>query len=174
MTDNPGPIEYTARERALFDALPRERPSPPYEATAILAELRAEGLLPANRESRAARHAVGWLVAAGIALFMISVGAGYRMGERAERARSLEGMLEREDLTLTDRVFVMQRAGSAYVRAAHDYATASKGVDSTAIHVASQTLAGVAKAVARTDLDGGLSERLTAVLGTRTQPVSWY
>jgi hypothetical protein len=173
MTDGPGPIEYTARERALFDALPRERPSPPFEETAILAELRAEGLLPGRRPPAAGRR-VHWRIAAGVARLMGSVGAGYRMGERAERARSLEGMLDREDLTLTDRVFVMQRAGSAYVRAAHDYATASKGVDSTAIHVASQTLAGVAKAVARTDLDGGLSERLTAVLGNRTQPVSWY
>jgi hypothetical protein len=173
MTDGPGPIEYTARERALFDALPRERPSPPFEETAILAELRAEGLLPGRRTPAAGRRQLGWLAAAGIALFMVSVGAGYRMGERAERARSLEGMLARDDLALTDRVLLMQRAGSAYVSAAHGYARASSGVDSTAIQVASQTLAGVARAVARTDLDGGLSERLTAVLN-RNQPVSWY
>jgi hypothetical protein len=173
MTDGPGPLEYTARERALFDALPRERPSPPFEETAILRELRAEGLLPSRPRSLSGRN-MGWLVAAGIALFMVSVGAGYRMGERAERVRSLEGMLAREDLPLNDRVLLMQRAGSAYVRAAHGYATASSGVDSTAIQVASQTLAGVARAVARTDLDGGLSERLTAVLANRTQPISWY
>jgi hypothetical protein len=67
----------------------------------------------------------------------------------------------------------MQRAGSAYVRAAKGYANAVGRNDSTAVEVASRVLLGAAQAVARTNLDGGLTPDLTAALQTpTTRPVS--
>jgi hypothetical protein len=101
------------------------------------------------------------------------------MGARVERGRSLEAQIDREGLSANERVLVLQRAGSAYVRAAHAYADAVAETDSTAVEVASQVLIGAAQAVARTDLDGGLTPRLTAVLASDAAdpdapPAIWY
>src|SRR3569623_2032129 len=77
-----------------------------------------------------------------------------------ERRSSLEDMLARKDLTTGERVLLLQRAGSAYVLAAQSYANATAHIDSSAVEVASQVLLGAAHAVARSSMDGGLSQRL--------------
>ena len=82
-------------------------------------------------------------------------------------------MLTRTDLSLADRILLMQRAGSAYVRAANSYASAASRTDSTAIEVANRVLRGAAQAVARSKLDGGLTPSLTAALrSTAADPPS--
>ena len=61
-------------------------------------------------------------------------------------------------------MLLLQRAGSAYVRAAQGYADATTRIDSTAVEVASQVLVGAAHAVARNNLDAGMAARLAEVL----------
>ena len=90
--------------------------------------------------------------------------AGSAFGSwRAERA-SIEGMLRQRDMLLAERVLLLHRAGSAYVQAAQSYADAARTIDSTAVEVASAVLLGAAQAVARSDMDGGLSPRLASLL----------
>jgi hypothetical protein len=163
--------EYTEEERRLFAALPRERPGDPGTELRLLETLAREGYF---RRTRGRSWA--WLqVAAAAALLLL----GGWMGARVERGRSLEAQIDREGLSANERVLVLQRAGSAYVRAAHAYADAVAETDSTAVEVASQVLIGAAQAVARTDLDGGLTPRLTAVLASDAAdpdapPAIWY
>lgn len=167
MPDEPVP-EYTPEERALLAALPRERPGDPAAEGRLVDALAREGWFRRARGSR------GWLqAAAAIALLFLGGLAGARFQERG----TLEAMIDREDLSANERVLVLQRAGSAYVRAAHAYADAVAETDSTAVEVASQVLIGAAQAVARSDLDGGLTPRLTAVLASGpAEPDSliWY
>jgi hypothetical protein len=85
---------------------------------------------------------------------------------------SLESQLERTDLTVAERILLIQRAGSAYVRASNGYAGAVATTDSTATEVARRVLEGAAQAVARSNLDGGLSKNLTAALRTTTVPTA--
>ena len=161
-------LEYTPEERALLAALPRERPGDPAAEGRLVDVLAREGWFRPARRSR------GWLqAAAAIALLILGGLAGARFHERG----TLEAMIDREDLSANERVLVLQRAGSAYVRAAHAYADAVAETDSTAVEVASQVLIGAAQAVARSDLDGGLTPRLTAVLASGpAEPDSliWY
>src|SRR6185295_1952714 len=107
--------------------------------------LRAEGYFQ--------RSGVLWrrtiLAAAALALFAV----GIATGSFATRRNSLEDLLARNDLTVPDRILLLQRAGSAYVRAAQGYADATARVDSTAVEVASRVLVGAAHAVARNRLD---------------------
>jgi hypothetical protein len=95
---------------------------------------------------------------------------------RYAQRNSLEQQLARTDLTVSDRVLLLQRAGSAYVRAAQGYADATAHVDSTAVEVASRVLLGAAHAVARNGLDAGLSHGLTTVLTpvVNRKPVTWF
>lgn len=160
--------EYTEAEARLLASLPRERHGDPATEERLVDALAREGWLRPPRRSRA------WLqAAAAIALLLVGALAGARVNER----RSLEAMIDREGLSANERVLVLQRAGSAYVRAAHAYADAVAETDSTAVEVASTVLIGAAQAVARTDLDGGLTPRLTAVLAAGpVEPDSliWY
>jgi hypothetical protein len=165
--------EWSVEERELMSLLPREAHVPAGEADRIAEVLRAEGAF------RPRRHRYQWALraAAAVALLLIGGAAGAHLSARG----SLETMLEREDLTTEQRILLLQRAGSAYVQAAHAYANATSHTDSTAVEVASQVLIGAAQAVARSDLDGGLSPRLTAVLASARQdksdtqkPLLWF
>ena len=166
--------EYNERERRLLGLLPRESHLDPAAEDRLVDALRAEGFFQRRRSwQRAALQ-----VAAAIALLLFGGAVGGRLAMRG----SLEASLQRNDLTVADRILLLQRAGSVYVRAANAYASATAQTDSTAVEVASQVLIGAAQAVARSDLDGGLSPELTAVLqkaaqsrGASTrQPTLWF
>lgn len=151
-----------------FADLPRTAALTPGEFERLAERLRDEGLLrPRRRPTR-------WMAgaAAAVALFSLGAFAGVRYAQK----NSLEQMLARTDLTVAERVLVLQRAGSAYVRAAQAYADATAHVDSTAVEVASKVLLGAAHAVARNSLDAGLSHNLTTVLTpvVNRKPVIWF
>ena len=153
------------RMRRLFAGLPRESPPEPRELDAVVAALKAEGLLR-GRDRR-----FSWMLQLAAAVVLVVLGgiAGARIASR----NSLEAMLARTDLSMSDRIFLLQRAGSAYVRAANSYAAAASRTDSTAIEVSSRVPLGAAQAVARSKLDGGLTPSLTAALrATAAEPAS--
>jgi hypothetical protein len=147
--------EWSADERAAFDALPREGTLTPGEENRLVAALRNEGFF---RGSTRVPMVLLQLAAAAV-LFVAGGYAGTRMASR----HTIESLLERTDLSLDDRVFLLQRAGSAYVRAANGYANATSSVDSAAVEVASQVLMGAAHAVARQSLDGGVTVQLATM-----------
>jgi hypothetical protein len=151
-----------ARERRLFAALPRESDADPRELDHLIGALRAEGFL---RRRRAGVH---WsvLLAASVVFAALGGVAGARIAMRS----SLEAQLERTDMSVSERILLMQRAGSAYVRASNAYAGAVAQADSTAVEVASRVLLGAAQAVARSKLDGGIAPNLTAVLRAPSVP----
>lgn len=165
MTDD---RDLTPHERDLFARLPRHAPSG--DAGAVLAALRAE------------RHVTlrpRWMSASlriAAAFALLAVGA--IGGSQFERRRALEGLLARDDLPMAERVLLLQRAGSAYVRAAHNYAAATAQSDSTAVEVASQVLRGAASALQKTSLSTPLSSGLVSVLQTsddrRPRTIHWY
>ena len=159
MSDDQDVTELDSHAQRLFAALPRESAPDPRELDHLLSALRAEGLFR-NRSRR-----LSWLTQLAAAIVLLALGglAGARIATR----NSLEAQLERTDLSVTDRILLMQRAGSAYVRAANSYAGAVAQADSTAVEVASRVLLGAAQAVARSNLDGGLAPSLTAVLRAR-------
>ena len=174
MSDELDPTERDARLERLFRELPRESPPEPRELDHLVTALRAEGFLqPRRRPSR-------WVLQAAAAIVLVVLGGA--VGARYASRNSLESMLERTDLSLPDRILLMQRAGSAYVRAANAYAASAAQNDSTAIEVASRVLLGAAQAVARNNLDGGLTPDLTAALrttagqpsATSRQRVIWF
>jgi hypothetical protein len=144
----------------LFAELPPTATLDPGQADRLVAALRREGFF--RRQHRVLRWVVG--TAAAAAIFAVGAFAGSQYSRR----NSLEEMLARTQLSVADRVLLLQRAGSAYVRAAQAYADATAHVDSNAVEVASRVLLGAAHAVARSSLDAGLSERLTGLL----QPVA--
>jgi len=152
----------------LFAELPRTTALTPGEFERLAGRLRDEGLL------RPRRYVARWIsgVAAAAAVFALGTFAGVRYAQK----NSLEQQLARNDLTVSDRVLLLQRAGSAYVRAAQGYADATAHVDSTAVEVASRVLLGAAHAVARNGLDAGLSHGLTTVLTpvVNRKPVTWF
>ncbi|MDQ6830010.1 MAG: hypothetical protein M3081_14230 [Gemmatimonadota bacterium] len=157
----------------LFDALPRESVIAAGQEDDLVRALRAEGFL------RRQRTTLRWPLQIAAAIVLLLVGA--LAGERIAGRQSLESEIARRDLSVADRVLLLQRAGSAYVQAANAYAAATAQTDSTAVEVASQVLLGAAHAVARHHLDGGLAPRLTAELqspfAARTrspQRIVWY
>jgi hypothetical protein len=156
MSDEFEPDEVDARLQRLFAALPRESAPELQELGALVTALKAEGFL--RRRGRR----FSWVLQIAAAVMLLALGgiAGARIASR----NSLEAMLARTDLSLSDRILLMQRAGSAYVRAANAYASAASQTDSTAIEVSSRVLIGAAQAVARSKLDGGLTPSLTAAL----------
>jgi hypothetical protein len=174
MSDEFEPNELDAGLRRLVRELPRESAIDPRELDHLVTALKAEGFL-APRRRRA-----GWAaqLAAAIVLVLLGGIAGARIATR----HTLEAMLERTDLPVTERVLLMQRAGSAYVRAANGYAGAVAQTDSSAVEVASRVLLGAAQAVARSNLDGGVTPRLVEALGTpvaqpvpvQRQRVTWF
>jgi hypothetical protein len=154
--------------RELFASLPRTLPLDDGETDRMVGRLRREGLV--SSASRPHRYRVYALQAAAA---LVIFAAGALAGARYTRQGSLEDMLTRTDLSVDDRVLLLQRAGSAYVKAAQGYADATAHVDSSAVEVASRVLLGAAHAVARTSLDDGLSKRLTSVLAAPSvTPVS--
>jgi hypothetical protein len=157
----------------LFAELPPTATLDPGQADRLVAALRREGFF--RRQHRVLRWVVG--TAAAAAIFAVGAFAGSQYSRR----NSLEEMLARTQLSVADRVLLLQRAGSAYVHAAQAYADATAHVDSNAVEVASRVLLGAAHAVARSSLDAGLSERLTGVLQpvaapapSLRKPVIWF
>jgi len=166
--DDPEIFELNAHERGLFSSLPREMPLDPLAEDRLVATLRTERFFGQRLRPR-----LGLRIAAAAALFVVGAVVGGMIGARMAPRASLETMLARNDLTLGDRVLLLQRAGSAYVQAAHAYADATAKTDSTAVEVARQVLLGAAHAVVRSRLDAGVAARLTTVLqGPATRPVS--
>ena len=163
--DVPGLDDETLR---LLETLPRTAPVDPGQADRLIAQLRREGFFQPRR--RPLRWAIQ--TAAAAAIFAI----GVALGTRYARQNSLEEMLARKDLTTSERVLLLQRAGTAYVRAAQSYADATAHVDSNAVEVASRVLLGAAHAVARTSLDAGLSDRLSNALTpvANKKPIIWF
>jgi hypothetical protein len=152
--------------------LRREQPLGPGETDRMVAVLRSEGLL---RRGAATRWPL--LAAAAVIVFVLGAFAGSAYTRRG----SLEDALARRDLTVSDRVLLLQRAGSAYVQAAQAYADATTRADSTAVEVASQVLVGAANAVARHNLDAGMAARLSEALkqpsvipAAQRKPVIWF
>ena len=164
MSDDQDAKELGENERRLFAELPRESAPDPRELDYLVSALRAEGFL--RTRHRGVQRAL-YLAAA-----IVLVVAGGLSGARIATRNSLESQLERTDLSVADRILLMQRAGSAYVRASNAYAGAVAQTDSTAIEVASRVLLGAAQAVARTKLDGGVSPGLTAALRSSAMPSS--
>lgn len=159
--------EVDEKMQRLFAALPRESAPEPRELEFLVTALEAEGFLR-RRDRRLSRVLQ---IAAAIVLLVLGGVAGASIARR----NSLEAMLARTDLSLSDRILLMQRAGSAYVRAANSYASAASRTDSMAVEVASRVLLGAAQAVARSKLDGGLTPSLTAALratAAESAPVS--
>ena len=167
MSDDQDLTELENHAQRLFAALPRESTPEPRELDHLVSALRAEGFF------RRRPRRLSWLtqLAAAVVLLMLGGLAGARIATR----NSLEAQLARTDLSVTERILLMQRAGSAYVRASNSYAGAVAQADSTAVEVASRVLLGAAQAVARSNLDGGLSPSLTAALratGERPAPAT--
>jgi len=156
----------------LLDELPRSTAVTPGEFERVVDQLRREGFF------RTRRRVPRWMLGAAAALVIFALGglAGSVAGARYARKNSLEQMLARQDLTVPERILLLQRAGSAYVHAAQSYADATAHVDSTAVEVASRVLLGAAHAVARNGLDAGLSQGLSTVLTpvVNRKPVIWF
>lgn len=167
--------DYDADLSALFDALPREASGDPRGADRMIARLRHDGFFALVIPSGARNLLFRWPVGIAAALLLVALGA--LGGWSAERRGSLEEMLSRTDLTVADRVLLLQRAGSAYVTAAQSYANATARTDTVAIEVASRVLLGAAHAVARNHLDAGVAARLTNALqpvAVPARPTVWF
>ena len=159
MSDDFGKNELDAKEQRLFSSLPREMVTDPNAEQRLVNALRSEGFFEVRSNQRV------WMrIAAAAALIVVGGILGAVVGARAGRATSLEAMLTRNDLSASDRILLLQRAGSAYVTAAHAYADATAQTDSSAVEVARQVLVGAAHAVVRSQLDAGVASRLTSVL----------
>jgi hypothetical protein len=156
MSAEPDLPEYSAEERRLLDALPRESLPDPHTEERVVRRLRGEGYLRLRSRRIALR------AAAAVALF---AGGGLTGGWYVQRG-ALESQLRRDDLTGAERILLLQRAGSAYVSAAEAYVTNEAAIDSSAVEVARQVLVGAARGVARADLETDLSPRLVAALET--------
>jgi hypothetical protein len=165
MSDDLEMTDLDERERRLFAQLPRESAPAPRELDHLVSALRAEGFLRERRRGR-----VSWALSLAAAVLIAALGGV--VGGRLAVRHSLESQLERTDLTVADRILLMQRAGSAYVRASNAYASAVAQTDSSAVEVARSVLLGAAQAVARSNLDGGVSPGLTALLRARAVPTA--
>ena len=118
MSDDFEPNEVDERLQRLFEELPRENAHEPRELDHLVTALEAEGFL------RRRNRRVSWVfqIAAAVLLIVLGGIAGAHIATR----NSLEAMLARTDLSLSDRILLMQRAGSAYVHAANAYASAPR------------------------------------------------
>jgi hypothetical protein len=171
MTDDGELDPLDPHENELFAKLPRESVPDPAAADRVIAALRGDGFLR-PRAPGPPRWALQ--LAAAVVVFA----AGAFVGGRVAMRNSLERNLARTDLTVAERILLLQRAGSAYVTAAHGYADATATADSTAVEVANQVLRGAAHAVMKSNLNGTLSSSLVAVLQAPSanprQPILWY
>jgi hypothetical protein len=117
MHRDPDLSEYDEHQQRLFALLPRESDVSPADADPVVDALRADGFF---RARSSARH--WWVaIAAGI---VVATGGGF-IGARLAMRHSLEAEIGRSDLTVEERIILLQRAGSAYVRAAQGYAGAT-------------------------------------------------
>ena len=147
--------------------LPRTAPIDPDGADRVLGRLRREGFW------RPRRGVMPWGVRAAAAIVLFSLGA--LAGARYAGRRSLDAMLSRSDLPAAQRVLLLQRAGSDYVRAAELYAAHAPPADSGAAEVARGVLLGAAGAVARAGVETDVAPRLARLLSPRDlQPVIWF
>ena len=150
-----------------LSALPRTTPIDPDGADRVLAQLRRDGFL------RPRKRVIHWGIRAAAAILLFTLGAF--AGTRYAAARSLDKMLLRSDLPASQRVLLLQRAGSDYVRAAELYAERAQPADSGAAEVARRVLLGAAGAVARASVETDLSTRLARLLAPADrQPVIWF
>lgn len=167
------PDELSRHESELFAAMPRESALAPGSADRVVAQLKRDGMLPV-RARMAPRTRVILQAAAGLALMAAGAVAGQWYGRR----NSLERALARTDLTVVERVLLLQRAGTAYVTAANGYADATKRADSTAVEVANKVLRGAAHAVVRSNLNTRTAGNLLVALGGRDttthKSLLWY
>jgi hypothetical protein len=167
------PGDLSRHESELFAAMSRESTPAVGSADRIVAQLKRDGMLPA-RARISARSRVVLQAAAGLALLVTGALAGQWYGTR----NSLENALARTDLTVVDRVLLLQRAGSAYVTAANGYADATQRADSTAVEVANKVLRGAAHAVVRSNLNTRTAGNLLVALGGRDttthKSLLWY
>ncbi|HUL72194.1 MAG TPA: hypothetical protein VLT86_03785 [Vicinamibacterales bacterium] len=141
-------------ERAWLAALPEMSALDPEAEDRLVEQLRREGWFRRHRPA-----AVVLRLAAVVAIFV----AGAWVGSALARRGSIEAMLARNDLSATDRVLLLQRAGSVYVEAAGRLAGAA-AQDPAAAEVSTQTLIGAAQAAARAHLDVGVSPQLVSLL----------
>src|SRR5262252_6586778 len=135
----------TDDDRDLVARLPRERSASADREDQMVALLRQHGYF----RPRHPRGLIGAAVAAAVLVFL----SGTLFGQWRAEQRSLEFALERNDLSDADRVLVLQRAGSAYVRASEQLAGVASS-SPTARDVAVHILAGAAQAAARANLGG--------------------
>ena len=156
--DNPDDADVLRR----LAELPRTTPIDPDGATRVLARLRREGFFGRQRP------VLTWAIRAAAAILIFVLGAF--AGMRYARRNSFDDLVVRSDLPASQRVLVLQHAGSNYVRAAEAYATQP---DSTGAEVARQVLLGAAGAVARSGLETDVSLQLARLLSPR-QPVIWF
>src|SRR5262245_17625100 len=105
----------------LLAELPRSAPLAPGETDRVVRHLRGEGILRARRGP-----SMLWIPAAAAAAALLFA-AGVSVGQRVERRHSLEAQVTRQDATLADRVVLLQRAQTTYVRAAHAYSEMAAG-----------------------------------------------
>ena len=168
--------DYTREERRLFAALPKTKDVDPRLENAVVTALQREGLL---RSSGGRRSAFAFVALAATLVLAAWLG-GVRWGAQSARADSIEGLLARADLSASERVLLMQRAGSAYVAATNQYVASVDQVDAVAAEVSSRTLLGAAQAVARARVNGPLATRIAAIMGDargeagQAKPVIWY
>lgn len=166
--------DYDDETLRFFAALPREAPLDPRGADRLVDQLRSEGFFQSRRPW------FRWALQAAAAIVIFVLGS--LAGARYARHNSLEEMLAKKNLSVADRVLLLQRAGSAYVLAADSYAAATARIDSGAVEVATHVLIGAAHAVARSSLDAGLSKRLSSAIQSSTvipvsqphKPVIWF
>lgn len=159
-------------ERSWLAALPQASSPPPAVEERLVAALRQVGYLAPRR--RIITPLVG--LAAAAVLFI----TGGLLGAHLARREALETRVMRTNLSAEERILLLQRAGSVYLRSMQQVA-AIVPRDSTAAEVATQALTATAYAAARMKLDGGLSLQLVSLLeprreGTATPPstLTWY
>src|SRR5262245_62165490 len=105
----------------LLAELPRSAPLAPGETDRIVRQLHAEGMLRAHR-----KLSIGWVPAAAAAAALLFA-AGVYVGQRNEKRHSLEAQVTSQSATLADRVILLERAQTTYVRAARAYSEMAAG-----------------------------------------------
>ena len=159
-------------ERSWLAALPQASAPPPVVEERLVAALRQEGYLSPRRRIIAPLAGL----AAAAALFV----TGGLLGAHLARRDALESRVMRTNLSAEERILLLQRAGSVYLRSMQQVAAIAPR-DPMAAEVATQALTATAHAAARMRLDGGLSLQLVSLLeprrdGNATPPstLTWY
>ena len=159
-------------ERAWLDALPRTAESPPDAEERLMTALQ-----------RQQRHRHRWPVAPltiGLAAAVLLFVAGVQVGRTSARRESMDWQLARTDLSRTEQLLLLQRAGTYYALAMQRVATAAPD-DSTTAEVARQSLTAAALAATHAHLDGDFAPTLVSLLepaptgaATPSDHLIWY